>query len=471
MKLRQIRFQIVVACIFLATTTFAMIGANSTARSHARISFDASFDESTSSSPSNSESDSTPHSQTADSQPTPTKKISAYTLPSELYQKAHNLRRIYFRFLIISFLYGVVVLWLILRLKLAPKYRTWAEKITSGNFVQALIFAPLLILTIDVFELPTEIYQHWLSVSYGLSIQGWPSWFWDWTKGEFVTVIIATFLIWIFYVAVRKSPRRWWLAFWAVSLPIGLFLVFLQPLIVDPLFHKFEPLAQKDPALTIELEKLVQRAGENIPSERMFWMGASEKSTTLNAYVTGFGASKRIVVWDTTIKKMNTPQIVFVAGHEMGHYVLQHISKGLIAGALMLLVSLYLGFRCIGWVLSRWGATWEIRSLDDLASLPVFLLLFTIMAFAASPIISAASRYLEHQADQYGLEVTHELTPDSGQAAAQAFQALGEVGLSDPDPNPIDVFMFYDHPPIRDRVQFCLTYDPWSQGKKPEFAK
>src|SRR6185295_8921169 len=106
--------------------------------------------------------------------------------------------------------------------------------------------------------------------------------------------------------------------------------------------------------------------------------GAGEKTTTLNAYVTGFGASKRIVVWDTTIAKLNTQQIVFVAGHEMGHYVLQHIPKGLAFGALGLLLAFYLGFRCTAGVLSRWGAGWGIRGLHDWASLPVLLLLLSI---------------------------------------------------------------------------------------------
>jgi Zn-dependent protease with chaperone function len=290
-------------------------------------------------------------------------------------------------------------------------------------------------------------------------------------KGELVTIIIATILIWILYAIIRKSPRRWWLYFWFASLPIGLFLVFLTPLVIDPLFHKFEPLAQKDPALTVALQNVVQRAGLTIPPERMFWMGAGDKTTTLNAYVTGLGASKRIVVWDTTIAKMNTPQIVFVAGHEMGHYVLQHIPKGLAFGAVILLVGFYLGFRCTGGVLSRWGAAWAIRGLDDWASLPVLILLLSIFSFAGSPIFSAFSRHFEHQADQYALEVTHGLTPDSGQVGAQAFQVLGDVGLADPDPNPLGVFLFYDHPPIPDRVRFCLSYDPWGKGRQPELVK
>jgi STE24 endopeptidase len=398
-------------------------------------------------------------------------KVTAYTLPPDLYKKARNLAKIHFRLALIEFAYGLVVLWLILRLKLGPKYRDWGEKLSRGRFVQALVFAPLLILTMDILGLPTELYGHWVSKSYGLSIQGWRSWAWDWTKGEFIGVILGTILIAILYAVIRKSPRRWWFYFWLVSLPIGLLLVFMQPLVIDPMFHKFEPLAKKDPALTAGLERMVQRAGENIPPERMFWMGAGEKTTAVNAYVTGVGASKRIVVWDTTIAKMTTPQIVYVAGHEMGHYVLRHIAKALAIGAVFLFVLFYLGFRSIGWVLARWGGNWGLRGLDDWASLPALLILFSVFSFVANPIASVISRHHEHQADQYGLEVTHGLTPDSAQVAAQAFQVLGEVDLADPEPNPVNVFLFYSHPPIADRIRFCLTYDPWSKGEQPQFVK
>ena len=136
-----------------------------------------------------------------------------------------------------------------------------------------------------------------------------------------------------------------------------------------------------------------------------------------------------------------------------------------------LLLAFYLGFRFIRWAISRWGTGWGVRGIDDWASLPVLLLLFALFSFVGNPIGSAVSRHYEHQADQYGLEVTHGLTADSGQVAAQAFQVLGNVGLADPDPNPLFVFMFYDHPPIRDRVQFSLLYDPWAHGQQPEFVK
>ncbi|HXJ16408.1 MAG TPA: M48 family metallopeptidase [Candidatus Polarisedimenticolia bacterium] len=401
----------------------------------------------------------------------PAQKVTAYTLPPDRYKKARDLSRTHFRFAIISFFYGLIVLWLILRWKLAPKYRSWAESASPRRFLQALVFSPLLILTVDALELPTGIYDHWVSSKYGLSVQGWASWTWDWVKGEFISVIVGTILILLLYAVIRRSPRRWWFYFWLVSLPVVLAVFFLQPLVVDPMFHKFEPLAQKDPALTASLEQMVRRAGQNIPPERMFWMKASDKSTEVDAYVTGFGASKRIVIWDTTIAKMTTPQIAYAAGHEMGHYVLYHIPKQIALLAAFFFIIFYLGYRCIAWLLSRWGGKWGIRGVDDWASLPALLLLLSIFGFIANPATNAISRHYEHQADQYGLEVTHGLTPDSGQVAAQAFQILGEVSLADPKPNPVNVFLFFTHPTIPERIHFALTYDPWARGGTGEFVK
>jgi Zn-dependent protease with chaperone function len=137
----------------------------------------------------------------------------------------------------------------------------------------------------------------------------------------------------------------------------------------------------------------------------------------------------------------------------------------------LLLLAFYLGYRCMGWLLARCATKWQIRGVEDWASLPALLFLLSVFSFAINPIGSVFSRYLEHQADQYGLEVTHELTPDSGQVAAQAFQILGEVDLSDPDPNRMNVFWFYDHPPISERVRFSLTYDPWARGRQGEFVQ
>ena len=411
---------------------------------------------------------------TAEQNPTPPTQsgwITKYTLPPGREQKARALAKLTLRERVVDMVYGFILLIAILWWKLGPKYRDIAEKVSSRFLVQVLIFAPLIALTIDVLSLPTRLYAHSISLAYGLSIQGWGSWFWDWTKGELLSVIFSIIIVAILYAVIRKSPRRWWFYFWLATLPLILAVIFISPLVIDPMFHKFQPLQQKDPALTAELEKMVQRAGENIPPSRMFWMGAAEKTTELNAYVTGFGASKRIVVWDTTIAKLNAPQIVFVAGHEMGHYVLHHIPEGFAFGAAMLFIAFCLGYRLIRWVLARSGARWGIRGLQDFASYPALLLVISILATLGDPIGNTFSRYFEHQADQYGLEVTHGLTTHSGEVAAQAFNILGEISLDDPDPSRLRVLLFYDHPSIPDRIQFALRYDPWAQGQTGQFVK
>lgn len=396
--------------------------------------------------------------------------ITAYTLPSNLYRKARDLSRIFFAFDWASGIYGLLILWLILHWKIAPQYRDWAERAFSRRVLQGVIFAPLLLLTIDVLQLPVGIFEQRELRRYGLSIQGWASWGRDWGVQEILKLILGTILVAILYAVIRKSPRRWWLYFWLAMLPIATFLIFLQPIVVDPLFHKFEPLQQKDPALTAELEKMAQHAGVNIPPSRMYWMEASAKSTELNAYVTGIGGSKRIVVWDTAIAKMTTPQIVFVVGHEMGHYVLHHVPKGaaILAGGTLL--AFFLVYGCAGWMLRRWGEGWRIRGADDWASLPALLLLLGILSFIGDPISNAVSRHFEHQADQYGLEVTHGLTPNSGQVAAQSFETDGIVDLADPRPSRAQILLTYTHPPIAERIRFSLTYDPWAHGGHGEFV-
>jgi len=399
------------------------------------------------------------------------RKITAYTLPPDLYRKAKALSRTRFRFNLIDVFYGLFILWLILHWKLGPKFRDAAESVSSNRFLQAAMFTPLLALAVAVLQLPASVYSHWVSLSYGISVERWGPWLFDYAKLQLILIVGGSLVVWILYAVIRRSPGRWWFYFWLISLPIVVFVSFIEPLVVEPMFFTFAPLSQKDPELVEQIERVVQRAGLTIPPERMFWMKASEKTNAMNAYVSGMGASKRVVVWDTNIAKESIPEIISDFGHEMGHYVLNHIWKGLIFAAGLMFVLFYLGFRSLAWMLKRWGSGWGIRRPDDLASLSALLLLLSLFNFAADPISNAFSRHIEHQADVYGLEVTHGVIPDAGQAAADSFQVEGESFLADPDPNPVNVFLFYDHPPISDRVKLCLTYDPWSKGEQPQFVK
>jgi Zn-dependent protease with chaperone function len=401
----------------------------------------------------------------------PQNRITAYTLPPDLYRKAHNRSRIGFATRIVGFFYGLLILWFILGRKLSARYRDWAEKVARNRFLQALVFTPLLVLTVAILQLPLDIFEESVLKRYKISVQSWPSWAADWAKAQLLTILIGSLLVWILYAVISKSPRRWWLYFWIISLPLLLFGLFISPYVIDPLFNKYEPLSSHAAELIPELQRVTRRAGQEVAPERMFWMKASDKTVSTNASVNGFGASKRIIIWDTTLAQETTDEILTDFGHEMGHYVLGHIWKGFLFFAGMIFVLLYLGFRSIGWLLARRGAGWNVRALDDWASLPALLLLINFFGFAADAVGNTFSRYQENQADVYSLEVTHDIVPDAGQAFARSFQIYGEKVLVDPHPNPVSVFLFSDHPTVSDRIHLGVTYDPWSKGESPQFVK
>jgi Zn-dependent protease with chaperone function len=395
----------------------------------------------------------------------------AYTLSpareAQAVAYARARRTLYF----LNFACGIVVLLLLLRYRVAPRFRDWAEQASGRRFLQALVFVPLLLFTLVVLKLPGGVAGHRLQRRFGLSIQGWGSWLWDEVKGDLLTVAAAIFLVWMLYAVIRRSPRRWWLYVWLASLPVIVFLVFLSPLVVDPLFFRFTPLAQSNPELAAQLERVVAHAGQQIPESRMVLMDASEKLNAVNAYVTGLGASRRVVVWDTMVSRMNTPEILSVFGHELGHHALGHIFQGMVFAAGLLLAALFLGFHANRWAMRRYGRAWGLRGVEDWASLPLLFLLLSVFNFAFTPASNAFSRHLEHQADQYGLEVVHGIVPDAPAVAARSFQILGEVDLAEPSPSWLVQVWFYSHPPISERMMFAQTYDPWGKGESPRFVK
>jgi len=395
----------------------------------------------------------------------------AYTLAPEQLRKAKALYYLDGTLEIGGFLYSNAVLLVLLFLGITVRYRSWAEKISRWSFVQACIVVPLFVLTISLLALPLDVYSHHVSLQYGFSVQGWASWFADFLKEQGVLIVLAVPLLWIMNFLIRKSPRRSWFYCWLGAIPLVFLATFLFPVVIEPMFHTFEPLEKNHAALTDAIEGVVQRAGLSIPKDRMYEMKASDKVTTLNAYVTGLGASKRVVVWDNTIQKLTTPETLFVFGHEMGHYVLRHIVFGLTMAILALLPSFYLVYRFATWMQARFGQRWELTGLGDWAALPMFFLIFGVLGFVTDPISNALSRHIEHQADVYGLEVTHGLNPNSQEAAAHAFQVLGEMSLDYPYPSKFAVIWFYNHPPIADRVRFAQTYDPWSKGVAPRYVK
>ena len=396
----------------------------------------------------------------------------AYVLPSNVLARAESLSEIRTFEAFASPLWGILQLWLLLELGIAARMRNVANNISKNRWVQSLVFLLELLIVTTLLNLPLSLFAHHESVAYGLSVQGWASWLGDLIKADLLVLLIGWPLLMLFFWIIRKFPRRWWLVTWVLACCLVVIGVFITPYVIDPLFNKFEPLQKSNPALVTELEKVVARGkGINIPPDRMFLMKASAKTTTLNAYVTGFGASKRVVVWDTSVAKFTPDEIALVFGHEMGHYVLGHIVYGVLMSFVMLFVLIAIGFYVFRWLLRTRGKRWRVPAQDNWAALLVLMLVFSALSFLSEPLDNAFSRMDEHAADVFGMEAVHGIVQSPQQAGQGAFDLLGENALVVPDPNPFVDWWTGSHPPVFLRAGFAKHYDPWAPDSAPKYFR
>jgi Zn-dependent protease with chaperone function len=403
----------------------------------------------------------------------------AYSLPPDKLAKAIALSRIRNILDLVGSLWGLAVLWLLLATRAAAGLEAWTHRISRHRWLQGLLFFAAFLVITFLASLPLDAFGHQVSRNYGISVQGWGGWLVDLAKGLGLTLVIGSPVLLLFSWIVRRWPRRYWLGAWVVTLPLLVLSAFLSPLL-EPIFNKYEPLAKDHPALVVELEKVVARTGTNIPSNRMFLMKASTKTNGLNAYVSGLGVTKRIVVWDTTAGRIPDDEVQFIFGHESGHYVLNHILKGLILGAVALF---FVYWACAGFaarLAHRFGARWRLNwpeggpedgttPLSTRAGFVVLLFVLSLTGFVLAPIDNTISRQFEHQADVYGQEAIHGLVADPQKTAVAAFNALGEAWLEDPNPSPFIEFWTYDHPSVQTRANFAAHYDPWANGGHGKF--
>ena len=394
----------------------------------------------------------------------------AYTLPPATLAKAEALATTRHVLYFGGALWGILSLYLLLQLRIAARMRNVAVNVTRNRWGQGYLFFFEFLLVTTLLSLPLDLYDQHIHRVYGLSVQGWGSWVGDQIKSFLIIYLVGGLMVMLLFYFLRKFPRRWWAWFAFATMAFELIGIFITPYVIDPLFNKFEPLAQSNPALVQQLESVVVRGkGISIPPERMFLMKASDKVTTLNAYVTGFGSSKRVVVWDTSISKGKPEQILFIFGHEMGHYVLGHIVTGLLFSFALILVLYWAGFHLMQWLLRRYGPQWRVPAQDNWAALVVLVLVLQVLLFLSSPIFNSFSRAHEHAADVYGMEVIHSIVADPQTAGQSTFQLLGENGLSVPDPSPFVEFWTGSHPPIWLRAGFARHYNPWAPGAEPKY--
>lgn len=393
----------------------------------------------------------------------------AYSLSPEKLAEAKALNRIRISVAIAGAIWDLIVLWLLLVTGTATRLDVWTREMLKQRWLQGIAFYAIVLVIIAVADLPLGVVAHTASLKYHVSVQPWGAWFGDNAKALGVSLALGVPVALLLNLVVRKSPRRYWIWIWLISLPLILMGSFLEPLVIDPIFNKYSPLIATHPALVSNLEQVVARTGTRIPPERMFLMNASEKSNGINAYVTGIGSSKRFVMWDTTMDRMPDDEIMFIFGHESGHYVLNHIPKGLTLTMAGLLLMFWICARLAEWMVRRFGERWKVSAVSSRTGFLVLFFAFSIGGFVSTPVANTISRYFEHEADVYGQEAIQGLVPDPQKTAVSGFNHLGEAWLEDPAPNAFIEFWMDSHPSVRDRADFAEHYNPWANGGRGRF--
>ncbi|MCX6625640.1 MAG: hypothetical protein NTY38_32175, partial [Acidobacteria bacterium] len=180
----------------------------------------------------------------------------AYQLPPETYRRAVEYAQARYLLHFLAVLWGMLVLAALIRWRFAPWLRDRVESAGGGKWLQALLFAPPLLLLLAMVELPADAWRHHLALEYRQSVEGWPAWFADWAKAQAMGLAAGTFVVWLLYAVIRRAPGRWWFYFWLSTLPLMVSAVFIAPLVIDPMFHSFRPLEERHPDLVRRLERL-----------------------------------------------------------------------------------------------------------------------------------------------------------------------------------------------------------------------
>lgn len=338
---------------------------------------------------------------------------------------------------------------LILLLGFGKIFENLANNITKLYVLRSAIFTFCLSFSTYVFFFPLRYLSYSLSTHYGITVQSFSSWmkdglidFWvDWF-GLFAVVSVV-------YWLMKKSEKRWWLHAWYLTIPFVLFLMFVQPVIIDPLYNDFTTLQNKN----LE-EKILALANiADIPAEHVYEVNMSEKTNSLNAYVTGIGSNSRIVLWDTTLSRLSEDEILFIMAHEMAHYVEKHIYFGIFGYLLFALFAFYMISKLFNLITSKYRAELKITSQNSFSSFPLIMLLLSLLLFIASPMTNAVSRYQEMRADIYAIELTKDVD-----AGVSTFHELTRAGLSQVNPPLLVKWFRYGHPTMKERIEMVENY-------------
>ena len=347
-----------------------------------------------------------------------------------------------------DFLYGSVVALILLNTRLSAKMRNLSERLIRFKPLQTFTYWAEFLFVTFLLTLPMTIYEGFFRErKYNLMNQTFGAWFADQGKGFVLNLILVGILVTVLFGIVRRVPRTWWLWGAMVSIVFLMFTNMIAPVYIFPLFNKFTKLQDE----TVRQPILSMARANGIPATDVWEVDASRQSNRVSANVSGFLSTQRITLNDNLLKRCTLPEIEAVMGHEMGHYVLNHVVKDVLFNSLVALAFFAFLRWSLEWSLARWGQKWDIRGVGDTAVLPLVVLLASVFFFVLTPVSNSWVRMQEFEADIFGLNASGQ--PD-GEAKVDLM--LGEYRKL--DPKPLEEMIFFDHSSGRTRITAAMRY-------------
>ncbi len=347
-----------------------------------------------------------------------------------------------------NFLLTVAISLFLLNARISARMRDFAERTTRFKAGQVALYAVGYLLLTSLLAFPLNLYEKFFREhAYGLSTQTFGAWFGEQLKGLAVGVIAIVVLLIALYAVFRRAPRTWWIWGTAVALAFVMFSALIGPVFIMPLFNKYKPLT--DPAISEAI--LTMARANQIPVTQVFEVDASRQSNRVSANVAGFLGTTRIALNDNLLKQCTLPEIRHVMAHEMGHFVLNHVTKFLVDFTLVALGMFAIARVAFDAAVRRWGMRWGIRGIADPAGLPLLVLILATLAFVFTPIDNTITRVAEVEADAFGINTSR--APDGMAAVALKLGTYRKL-----DPGPLEEWVFFDHPSGRARIRMAMEW-------------
>ena len=346
-----------------------------------------------------------------------------------------------------STLYAVIVGGIFLLTGLSLRIKNLVSKAGNVN-IQNLLYGVIYILLSWVFLFPLSVYEgYYREHQYALSNLSFDGWLKEDLIGLGLMLLFGSLLLMLVYIAMRRAEKKWWLWGAGICIAFGAFGAFIAPVYLAPLFNKYQPL----PEGKLKTELLSLARANSIPAENVYQFDASKQSDKVSANVSGFASTTRISLNDNLLKRCTPAEIKGVMGHEMGHYVMNHVYKGLLETAVFLVILFALVNFFFQLIISRYGDRLGIASISDIAGLPLLVVLFALGQFIFTPVANTLTRTQETEADMFGLNAARE--PDG---EAHVDMMLSEYRKI--DPGYWEEIFFYDHPSGRNRVHMAMQW-------------